>query len=290
MLLELPGHHGEVWGLAVSSYGDFVMTGSHDRSIRRWERTSEPFFVEEEKEKRLESLFEADLEKQQQQEAKEGEQVDGPATAPAGRRTLETVNAADAIVDALEMAAHEEEKEEEYQRALRTAEGAAAAAGGPSKGPWGGLGGGVKKPQKPLANPLLLGLGPAAYVLRCLGNVRANDLEQALLLLPFTDAVRLMRYLAGWLEEEAQVELCCSAASLLLRLHHSQLVATPSARQTLLDLHKHLRRAMQGLKDTLGFNIAALRHLMRSAKDASGVDEGQLVIEARRKLLGAAAS
>ena len=27
MLLELPGHHGEVWGLAVSSYGDFVMTG-----------------------------------------------------------------------------------------------------------------------------------------------------------------------------------------------------------------------------------------------------------------------
>ena len=131
-------------------------------------------------------------------------QVDGPATAPAGRRTLETVNAADAIVDALEMAAHEEEKEEEYQRALRTAE-AAAAAGGPSKGPRGGLGGGVKKPQKPLANPLLLGLRPAAYVLRCLGNVRANDLEQALLLLPFTDAVRLMRYLAGWLEEEAQV-------------------------------------------------------------------------------------
>ena len=87
-----------------------------------------------------------------------------------------------------------------------------------------------------------------------------------------------------------QVELCCRAASLLLRLHHSQLVATPSARQTLLDLHKHLRRAMQGLKDTLGFNIAALRHLMRSAKEASGVDEGQLVIEARRKLLGAAAS
>jgi WD40 repeat protein len=27
MLLELPGHHGEVWGLAVSTYGDFVVTG-----------------------------------------------------------------------------------------------------------------------------------------------------------------------------------------------------------------------------------------------------------------------
>ncbi len=36
--------------------------GSGDRSIRRWERSSEPFFVEEERERRLESLFEADAE------------------------------------------------------------------------------------------------------------------------------------------------------------------------------------------------------------------------------------
>ena len=46
----------------MSSGGAFVVTGSHDRSLRRWERTEEPFFVEEEREKRLESLFEADLE------------------------------------------------------------------------------------------------------------------------------------------------------------------------------------------------------------------------------------
>ena len=32
------------------------------RSLRRWERTEEPFFVDEERERRLESLFEADLE------------------------------------------------------------------------------------------------------------------------------------------------------------------------------------------------------------------------------------
>ena len=28
MLLEMPGHHSEVWALAVSSYGDFVVTGA----------------------------------------------------------------------------------------------------------------------------------------------------------------------------------------------------------------------------------------------------------------------
>ena len=46
----------------MGSLGDMVITGAHDRSLRRWERTDEPFFIEEEKEKRLESLFEADLE------------------------------------------------------------------------------------------------------------------------------------------------------------------------------------------------------------------------------------
>ena len=38
------------------------MSAGADRSLRVWQRTEEPFFVEEEREKRLESLFEADLE------------------------------------------------------------------------------------------------------------------------------------------------------------------------------------------------------------------------------------
>lgn len=46
LLLTLEGHHAEVWCLAVSSHGDFLVTGSHDRSIRRWDRTEEPFFIE----------------------------------------------------------------------------------------------------------------------------------------------------------------------------------------------------------------------------------------------------
>jgi len=29
MLLELPGHHGEVWALAISQYGDFLVTGGY---------------------------------------------------------------------------------------------------------------------------------------------------------------------------------------------------------------------------------------------------------------------
>lgn len=46
LLLTLEGHHADVWCLAISNRGDFIVTGSHDRSIRRWDRTEEPFFIE----------------------------------------------------------------------------------------------------------------------------------------------------------------------------------------------------------------------------------------------------
>ena len=38
----MDGHHGEVWSVAVSQQAKFVVTGSHDRSIRVWEKTDEP--------------------------------------------------------------------------------------------------------------------------------------------------------------------------------------------------------------------------------------------------------
>ena len=39
---KLDGHHSEIWALAVSHHGKFVVTGSHDKSIRIWEKLDEP--------------------------------------------------------------------------------------------------------------------------------------------------------------------------------------------------------------------------------------------------------
>lgn len=46
LLLTLDGHYDKVCCLALSNHGDFLVTGSFDRSIRRWDRTDEPFFIE----------------------------------------------------------------------------------------------------------------------------------------------------------------------------------------------------------------------------------------------------
>ena len=106
--------------------------------------------------------------------------------------------------------------------------------------------------------------------------LQAADLEQALLVLPFTEALRLLSYLCQWLRKGLQTELCCRVSALLLRLHHPQLVATPSARPALIQLQMLLRQRVQGLKDTMGFNLAALQHLTRSVKERqAGLALGQ---------------
>ena len=43
---------GEIWGLAISSIGDFFVAVSADKCIRVWRQTQEQVFIEEEKEKR----------------------------------------------------------------------------------------------------------------------------------------------------------------------------------------------------------------------------------------------
>ncbi|KAL6777188.1 hypothetical protein ACKKBF_B20505 [Auxenochlorella protothecoides x Auxenochlorella symbiontica] len=245
-LLTLAGHHGAVWAMAVSSLGDWLLTGSADRSLRRWCRTDEPFFVEEEQERRLESLFEADLEG-----GDDRRPVGAPApgdegsAAPAARRTLESVSAADAIVEALDAAAAEEAAEEEWRAAARS---------DPSL-------------PRPAPSPLLLGLAPDEYVLAAVRRVRGPDLESAALLLPFGDALRLLGYVAGWLRGPARggaaAELMARLVALLLRVHLGQLSVTPAARGTLTALRDLLHARLGGAKRALGFNLAALGTLGR---------------------------
>jgi len=120
------------------------------------------------------------------------------------------------------------------------------------------------------ANPLLLGLAPAAFVLRAVSAVRSADLEHALLLLPFASALQLLDYLPGWLESGTSGELACAVATLLLRLHQRQLAGTPAARPVMLRLRRQLRPRLQALKDVMGFNMAATAQLKRLLADQRG--------------------
>jgi len=239
-LLTLEGHYGECWALAVGSLGDLVISGGHDRSLRRWERTDEPFFVEEEAEKRLDSMFEETLAEQDGGAGKDAG-AEGVAGA-AGVKTVEAVTSADAVTDALEMA------EAEARR--------------------------LRGDGEALPNPLMLGLSPADYVLRSVSGIRAADLEQALLVLPFTDALRLLGYMPDWVTSGRNTELCVRIVNLLVRIHHQQLASSPQTRGVLASLQERLRASLGAIRGGMGFNATALDYIRRQIQaTATEVDE-----------------
>ncbi|KAH7512033.1 hypothetical protein FEM48_Zijuj12G0047600 [Ziziphus jujuba var. spinosa] len=260
LLLTLEGHHADVLCLAISNRGDFLVSGSNDYSIRRWDRTEETFFIEEEKEKRLEEMFESDLDFDNKYMPKEEIPEEG-AVALAGKKSKETLSATDSIIDALDIAEAEltriAEHEEEKNR-------------------------GKRAEFQP--NIIMNGLSPSDYILRALSNVQTNDLEQTLLALPFSDALKLLSYLKDWILNPDKVELVCRIATVLLQTHYNQLISTPAARPVLTILKEKLYPRTKECKDTLGFNLAVMDHLkqlMASRSDALFKDAKSKLLEIR---------
>ena len=119
LILSLSGHRGEVWCCASSHDGAYVVSGSHDRSVRVWQRTESQVFLEEEKEKRLEEMFE------RSQDAHHNAAVTLPESGRAGMRTDATMKAADSLIEAMELVRKELSVWREYAEDLAAAKATA---------------------------------------------------------------------------------------------------------------------------------------------------------------------
>ena len=139
-IMALRGHHGEVWGVACSAVGDFIVSCSNDRSIRVWERTDEQVFLEEERERELEESFESSLNRKSDGDHKLGALQDDPEKASnvqqegapdtadgesgsASTRSVANVRAGELLIEALEMAATEQDRVDEYYAAVEANDG-----------------------------------------------------------------------------------------------------------------------------------------------------------------------
>ncbi|MDP2436666.1 MAG: WD40 repeat domain-containing protein [archaeon] len=257
----LKGHWGEIWGLNVSRFGDFVVSASQDRSIRTWLRTDEQVFVEEEREKEMDSLFESTLSGQ-----RTGREIDQDAQESSlpGKRTLETIKAGEALLDALKLAQEELDVDKDYRLALELAE--------------------VRMPQEerpadpdapllppPVPNPALEGRTPARHVFDNLNAIPSPFLEEALLVLPFTSVVQLLGHLATAVHNTRHTDLTMRTLLYLLRIHHAQVISTPSMAAVLRELHASVRSVLVTHKDQVGFNLAALKFSEAFIRDRSSV-------------------
>ncbi|KAM8784472.1 LOW QUALITY PROTEIN: WD repeat-containing protein 3-like [Rhynchonycteris naso] len=188
----LEGNHQEIWCLAVSPSGDYVMSSSHDKSLRLWERTREPLILEEERELQWETEYEESL-------AKEGQPaVLGKTQENNGRKSIEIVKAAERIMEAVELYLEETAKMKEHKAICKAA--------------------GKEVPLP--TNPILMAYGnisPLAYVLKIFKGIKSSELEESLLVLPFSYVPDILSLLQEFIQLGSDVEPLCRGLFFLLR-------------------------------------------------------------------------
>lgn len=206
-ILILNGHFAEVSCLAVSRTGAFVLSASMDRQVRVWERTKDMVFLEEERERELEHMFdrvdgkdESDtariLQRKDGEDGEEEGQDDEPQSEAAVKRSVLSVSAGDRIMEALERADQEIKDTNVFRKA---------------------------NPEKErMPNPLLLGMEPPLYILWVLKSIRHAELEQSLLVLPLGHVERMIYYLVILLRSGRGVEICSRVSIFLVKTHQNQ--------------------------------------------------------------------
>jgi hypothetical protein len=185
-----------------------------------------------------------------------GQVASDGVTSLVARASHDSMHSADRLLETLGLVEEESRRWSEYVDDVAAAEAAGEADP-------------LAAVDTPPRNPRLLGLTPSAYLLRVLRGVRAADLDQVLLVLPFTGALSLLRHVRHLLEGGQSTELLARCALLLLRIHHRALVANQSLRPLLGGLKIALQGRISELKECIGINIAALQFFQSVLADSS---------------------
>lgn len=246
---KLEGHHGEVWALAVSSTGEFVVSASHDKSIRVWGQTDDEIFLEEEREKELEELYEGTLAASLEDEdedlaAKQDDDKNVAIVDKATRQSAETLKAGEKIIEALEIGSDDLDLVAEYEEA--------------------------KKTNPSLAHPTrhiilaTLKLTAERHVLNVIEKIKPAQLEDALLVLPFSHVMKLVRFVEIWTQKEWSIPLVCRILFFVTRTHHKQIVASRELKPMLENVRGNLRKCLARQKNEIGYNLAGLKFIKQN--------------------------
>ncbi|PGG96806.1 hypothetical protein AJ80_09778 [Polytolypa hystricis UAMH7299] len=249
---KLDGHHGEIWSLVVSHDGEFVVSASHDKSIRIWQQTDEQIFLEEEREKELEELYDSTLAASLDKDD-EAEGQDKAEAVDAGKQTVTTLMAGEKIVEALDLGMEDLELMREWKELKLTQPDAAP-------------------PQR---NPVYLALGNVSaerHVLNTIQKIPAAALQDALVVLSFTKLPALFTFINIWANNGWNIPLTCRVLFFMLKTHHRQIVASKLMRPMLDDIRMNLRRVLAKQKDEMGFNLAALQFIGTQVRENGRAD------------------
>lgn len=244
---KLEGHHSEIWAMAISRTGETVVTAAHDKSIRVWNVGDDLIFLEEERERELEEMYESTLAQNMDRDFQGDEEQDAEVGA-ATKQTISTLTHGEKIMEALEIALVDLELMQQYERDK---------AKNPKLAP----------PQD--RNPIFshMNISAEQHVLQTMRKVPSAALNDALLVIPFTTLPTLFRFLAIFLRKRMQPELAWRVSYFMLQAHMTQIVASKQLKSVLTEVYEEYDAWIEEERRVVGFNLAALNIMCREARE-----------------------
>lgn len=240
---KFAAHTGEVWGLATSSDAEFFVSISHDFSIRLWRQDNDEVFIQEEREKEMDELYENelltslegdDITPRRKAGGEDGEEENGEDLddAEAVRsKTMENLKASEKLIEALDMA-------DDPDNALLKA----------------------------------MNKTPSEYLFETLSKIKPNQLEDSLLVLPFSYTVKLLKAINQWTKEgdllhkqSSRLNVICRTLFFTVRSNHMELISQNDEvfKNEIVSLKTQLRDMMKITTRDIGFNVQGLRFLQQ---------------------------
>ncbi|CAG9786267.1 unnamed protein product [Diatraea saccharalis] len=244
-IITLNGHAGECWGVCVGAGGLHVASCGADRALRLYARTEEPLVL-------------GDTEEQDEGLATGDTHAPVPGLPGLNMPTKKTIGAekaADSIMECISVST-------EYTRELKEARG--------------------QYVQPPILMAAYNCTTTDDFLLETLKKIRSSDLEEALLLLPFSAACEVVRSLPSLLERGSDIELVCRTAIFLTKIHRAPLLANRALLKHMIQIQAKATVRLQELRDMVGFNMHALQWMKREAEAAESEQLFKEATDARR--------
>ncbi|XP_047350905.1 WD repeat-containing protein 3 isoform X1 [Vespa velutina] len=248
-IVTLQGHSGEAWNCTISPNGVYVVSCGSDKVVRLYEKTAEPLVLEDEAE--------------EERERAENELITGETSAVQGqkqqllpsRKTVNSEKGAELILECLEVSkAYDEELSKVKNSNIL--------------------------PVLPLLMQAYNSRTSEEFFLETIKRVRASDLEETLLLLPYSAACEILEMLPRLLKSNFHTELLTRLTICLIQAHHGPIMSNQNLLLTLETIKPLIFDKISTLRDIVGYNLHCMLYVQRNLEQKEGV---QLFKDATQK-------
>ncbi|GAB0099212.1 WD repeat-containing protein 3 [Sergentomyia squamirostris] len=232
----LPGHHiGEANSLAISPNSLFLVTAGNDKVIRLFEKTDEPIVLEDAHEEEREEVENRIL------ATGDESTIPGmPGLKLPSKKTVGAEKGAESILESLEIGNQFDGSED--------------------------------KELHPLMRAFDVN-NSSDFLLVTISHIRPSDLEESLLLLPFTSVCEIIRKIHSLADKRRdQTELICKVVLFLFRIHQKPIMANHVLYRDIKKMIKKLQEVVQELRDMIGMNYYGLRMIQKQIEEREGVE------------------